>query len=688
MRGKGLGWGLFALLSICGCSRTPLGDAATFEGSGATAGGGDGGNDRSGGNGGNAGNAGNGGNAGRAGATSGGRGGAGGGSAGQGGGAGKGGGGAGGSAGSAGSGGPAGSAGQGGSVGGAPTCGKDFDCRSNSSCAIARCIGGRCTTEPRDLDGDGAVDRACGGTDCNDSNPTAFPGGMEMCGDAADNDCNGVADCLDPACKGVPDCACVPIASSENCNNGIDDDCSGALDCNDPACIGTPGCGCDKGVPENCGNGMDDDCDGAVDCMDPDCREDDVCTCNKFEDCTNRIDDDCDGLVDCADPFCSLMPACTCTPPGKAENCNNARDDDCNGLVDCADPSCASSPFCMHCIPEVCNNGDDDDCDGAIDCADSNCRFGAGCAPIPEQCNNKVDDDRDTLTDCFDPDCAKNPACIASHSTCVSALLITASGSYTGSTVGFAGENEGTCGGAAPEAVFRLSLRQPTSVSLDTRGSNFDTALYVRLGSCGKGREIGCDDDDGNQGKSSALSLGTLPAGDYYIFVDGFTVDPVNGPDIGQYVLNVDLNGKPSESCDNRIDDDGDGYADCADPDCLATCKGCNNGKDPIPELGIAACTDGIDDDCDGAIDCADSDCSASPRYPTECCDGKDQNGNGIADDFACRCVTSADCPSNELCYDHFVRSCAPPCDNFNGDVCAFAVPGSSCNVASEQCEF
>jgi hypothetical protein len=540
------------------------------------------------------------------------------------------------------------------------------------------------------LDGDGAVDKACGGIDCNDSNPAAFPGAMEVCGDGADNDCNGVADCFDPVCEGVPDCACVPRSQVEDCSNGLDDDCNGALDCNDPACIGTSACGCDATVPERCGNGLDDDCDGLVDCMDPSCGGDPVCACHQFENCMNRIDDDCDGLVDCADPFCSILQACTCTPPGKTEDCNDTKDDDCDGLVDCADPDCAGSPFCVRCKPEVCDNDLDDDCDGAVDCADSNCRFATGCAPTPEQCNNNADDDRDGLADCFDPDCAKNPTCIGSHSTCVSALLITASGTYTGSTLGSAGENEGTCGGAAPEAVFRLLLTEPTNVSLDTRGSNFDTALYVRLGSCGKGREIGCDDDDGNQEKSSALTLGTLPPGDYFIFVDGFTVDPVNGPDIGRYVLNVNLNGKLNEICDNRIDDDGDGYADCADPDCLATakCKGCNNGKDAVPELGIAACTNGVDDDCDGATDCADSDCAASKKYPTECCDGKDENGNGILDDFACRCVTAADCPADELCYDHFVGSCGPPCDDFNGDVCAFAVPGSSCNAASRQCEF
>jgi hypothetical protein len=382
--------------------------------------------------------------------------------------------------------------------------------------------------------------------------------------------------------------------------------------------------------------------------------------------------------------------ACSCNPPGVAENCTNLTDDDCDGLVDCADPNCALAPGCKKCGVEICDNGADDDCDGAIDCADASCRFAPGCAPLAEQCNNGLDDDHDGAIDCADSDCAANPTCTKKHSTCLSPLLITASGTFTGDTTGAIGQNAGTCGGEAGEAVFRLSLSQPASVALDTRGSEFDTALYIRQGSCGKGRELACDDDNGGQGHSSAFVLGTLQPGNYFIFVDGFTVDAGRGPDQGKYVLNVDLAAKPVEICGNRIDDDGDGYVDCADSDCAAVpvCAQCNGGRGAEPELGLAACNNGIDDDCDGATDCADSDCAASKAYPTECCDGLDQNGNGIIDDFSCRCVTSADCAADEICYEHTVGACGPPCEAFIGDICVFEAPGSTCNAATQQCEF
>ncbi|MBW2977582.1 putative metal-binding motif-containing protein [Candidatus Woesearchaeota archaeon] len=45
------------------------------------------------------------------------------------------------------------------------------------------------TTE-NDQDGDGYVDLSMGGTDCNDLNPTIYPGAHDPCGDAIDQDCD------------------------------------------------------------------------------------------------------------------------------------------------------------------------------------------------------------------------------------------------------------------------------------------------------------------------------------------------------------------------------------------------------------------------------------------------------------------------------------------------------------------
>jgi hypothetical protein len=173
------------------------------------------------------------------------------------------------------------------------------------------------------------------------------------------------------------------------------------------------------------------------------------------------------------------------------------------------------------------------------------------------------------------------------------------------------------------------------------------------------------------------------------VFVDGFTVDQFRGPDEGPFVLNVQISQNPREICDDGRDNDGDHYADCADPDCrsFGRCSTCRAGGIAQPEFGLGACTNGIDDDCDGRVDCSDSDCAASEAYKAECCNGVDDNGNGIVDELACRCASDADC-NGDLCYLHTVGACLIACSNFVGDICPFAAPGSTCNAASQQCEF
>ena len=74
---------------------------------------------------------------------------------------------------------------------------------------------------------------------------------------------------------------------------------------------------------------------------------------------------------------------------------------------------------------------------------------------------------------------------------------------------------------------------------------------------------------------------------------------------------------EPSEtSCGDGADEDCDGMADCADPDCAgATCgpggATCTvSGTCPCASgFTERICSDGTDDDCDGLIDCADPDC-------------------------------------------------------------------------------
>jgi hypothetical protein len=604
-------------------------------------------------------------------------------------------GGSGGSAGAAGHAGAAGSAGRTGGSGGATVCETNQDCTDLDPCTTDRCESGFCVHATRDDDQDGHVATDCGGDDCNDFNPNVFSGHLENCYDGADNDCNGVTDCADPACWAVKDCGCRPIP--EICDNQWDDDCDGLVDCFDPDCQGTRVCSCSRTEVGRCGNGFDDDCDGATDCADPDCAGDPVCACRAIpEVCGDKRDNDCDGLIDCADPDCAQTASCACVPPGQPEICNDGMDNDCDGLADCADPGCFLSSYCAQCTQEICNDGVDNNCDGRIDCADDSCVLSPYCPVGPEICNNGKDDDYDGLVDCADPDCKNNPYCAARQENCLTARLIPGTGSYFGDTTGHPGYTHGSCGGAAGEAVFYLVLNRPSFLHVDSIGSQFDSTLYVRAGSCGQGLELGCDDDSackwggGACNWNASLTFSLLDPGTYYIFLDGFTVDRERGPDQGPFQLNVLVQENPPEICNDGVDNDGDHLADCADPDCASApnCARCAGGRVPTREFGPSACTDGVDNDCDGLVDCQDSDCHASDYYQAECCNGRDDNGNGIIDDFSCRCASTADCQLGQICYTHTIWSCGIPCGSFVGDICPFIAPGSLCSQATSQCEF
>ncbi len=82
------------------------------------------------------------------------------------------------------------------------------------------------------------------------------------------------------------------------------------------------------------------------------------------------------------------------------------------------------------------------------------------------------------------------------------------------------------------------------------------------------------------------------------------------------------------EDCTNEVDDNGDGLADCDDPQCTghAYCL-------PYRELN---CVNGVDDDDDGPVDCADTDCAQHPSCEPEselaCNDGVDNDNDGLTD--------------------------------------------------------
>lgn len=189
-------------------------------------------------------------------------------------------------------------------VGDAPPCGSAECIESTRSCDDSGCV---------DADGDGRRDAACGGDDCDDSDPERFPGNTEIC------DVDGVDEDCDPATYGFRDGDGDGSPDARCCNG---DNCG--LDCDDNA----PGT--NPSVPEVCGDDIDNDCDGNVD-------EGVVRTC--------YADADGDGFatVDAA-----TMADCSC-PTGWTETEPVAGSADCND-----DPSASGEDFYPE-APELCD---------------------------------------------------------------------------------------------------------------------------------------------------------------------------------------------------------------------------------------------------------------------------------------------------------------------------------------------
>ncbi|MGR3311482.1 MAG: hypothetical protein ACUZ77_12015 [Candidatus Brocadiales bacterium] len=459
------------------------------------------------------------------------------------------------------------------------------------------------------------------------------------------------------------------------------------LDNNQHSFVATP-------VLEVCDNGIDDDEDGLIDCNDPDCNCNLACAPPTETDCTNGVDDDCDGLVDCADPDC-------CNDPGFCPAGCTA-----DVEVECLSPNNASPGQVVDLLVRDRNLGGEDADNvvvtvqlppqlqfisstggGSYNGATHQVTWDLGTLPPgnigyltvkvsvqwgllggillqPDFTIATTSTETDTLnnedsctiliTAAQDPNIKFGPG---------GAVL---AGQQLDYSVEFENEGEGIAFGVN----FTDTLDEDLDDSTLVIGPVFQIIDNI------KGPEIAPPGTYDPATRTITWLVGEVGPGEGGIA--DFSVNVRGDAPMGTEIINFGVVNFPSvpevtptnaivsvipltEICDNGIDDDGNGLADCADPVCFGT--GCpevcdddldNDGDGfvdcadtttadclPCPEI----CDDNLDNDGDELVDCNDPDCASDPAClpltETNCTNGADDDGDGRVDCADPDCVTS-----------------------------------------------
>jgi hypothetical protein len=487
-----------------------------------------------------------------------------------------------------------------------------------------------------DEDGYDAIG-ACGGTDCDDTDASVYPGATEYCNGYDDN-CDGTID-EDTAADAV-----TWYADSDSDSYGdvsvTDVDCyqptgyvADSTDCDDTVATTYPG------ADEYC-NGVDDDCDGTID-------EDTAVDAVSW-----YADADSDGYGDpsvsdteCYQPSGYVADNTDCddtvatTNPGATEYCNSV-DDDCDGDID--------EDTAFDAVPWYADTDSDGYGDPAV--VDTECYQPSGYVADNTDCDDSVSTTypgADEYCNSVDDDCDG----VIDEDTAVDAVTWHA---------------DADADGYGNAAVTDIECDQPSGFVLDdtdcddTDPDTYPGAPEVPYDGIDQdcdgedecdvdeddytAEECGgddCDDEDADINPEAVetwydgVDQDCDDADDYDADGDGYTSASYEGDDCDDADADI-YPGAPDEPYDGIITDcdDADEYDADGDGSDSAEYGGddCDDANSEIGPEQPETWYDGIDDDCDGNDDDQDSD-----GYSVdEDCDDTDDTvfpGDGIYDE-------------------------------------------------------
>ncbi len=509
-------------------------------------------------------------------------------------------------------------------------------------------------TDTIDNDGDGTADgghaNKTGDEGCDNplDNLEDGPTDDDPCKDDFDNDGDGWVDSDDLDCEIHGDEVGISTAL---CNDGEDNDGDTLVDAMDPGCLialdaneedmveitVTPD---DTGLePYNvfaCDDGEDNDGDGWVDLDDPDCilGVDEDNAYFGLSECNNGLVDDPGDPNDSCEPDTTVVD----------DTCDNV-DDDCDGSVD---------EDAATCVLDLCdlidNDGDGEvDEDEECDAGDADCRTGMDNLEADiasSSCKNTdengvaIDDDGDGWANEDDPDCQAGLAEVGfSAFSCNDGLDNDGDGGTDG------GVSEGYILVEIPaedtgeESTWAYEIDYGAADSGCGAGNQWTETPSGGMSTCLDADQV-CEEDLDEADGCARDSDGAIIYVDVGIDNDGDGW--ANFDDLDCLFGNGEaINSKSDTECSDGIDNDGDGDADALDADCYSS--------GGTHELTSDTCADGIDNDGDGWVDSDDLDCTdgdiAYERGFSEglCSDGIDNDGDSLIDAADDGCDNSVD---------------------------------------------